>query len=238
MLPANLLLDRDLVNVSQLKLNYSLQTLWFWEALIHSILHILNQPVDIEDNSYKVSVMGDVCCPKFSHPFESFLWRKNASFAISRHYRRFDVFVEAEANKAASKFDNASMISRPASIPGLGHLRMVSVGANAICSCYCWSTSLLKFAVVKLAFSSFCLKGRLPARGYHRDVLERWPSPPPPGAIAVVHPPPPVIVAAQPNVSTSSSVTSPVKKIPTKSGRERRSKRHRKVILGCKDSFR
>ncbi|KAK9065339.1 hypothetical protein SSX86_016722 [Deinandra increscens subsp. villosa] len=40
---------------------------------------------------------------------ERFLWRKNASFAISRHYRRFDVFVEAEANKAASKYDNASI---------------------------------------------------------------------------------------------------------------------------------
>lgn len=38
-----------------------------------------------------------------------FLWRKNASFAISRHYKRFDVFVEAEANKAAAKFDNASI---------------------------------------------------------------------------------------------------------------------------------
>lgn len=38
-----------------------------------------------------------------------FLWRKNASFAISRHYRRFDVFVEAEANKAAAKYDNASI---------------------------------------------------------------------------------------------------------------------------------
>ncbi|KAJ0730381.1 hypothetical protein HanOQP8_Chr07g0239331 [Helianthus annuus] len=33
-----------------------------------------------------------------------FLWRKNVSFAISRHYKRFDVFVEAEANKAASKY--------------------------------------------------------------------------------------------------------------------------------------
>ncbi|KAI7744545.1 hypothetical protein M8C21_022016 [Ambrosia artemisiifolia] len=40
---------------------------------------------------------------------ERFLWRKNASFAISRHYKRFDVFVEAEANKAASKYDNASI---------------------------------------------------------------------------------------------------------------------------------
>lgn len=38
-----------------------------------------------------------------------FLWRKNATFAISRHYKRFDVFMEAEANKAAGKYPNASI---------------------------------------------------------------------------------------------------------------------------------
>ncbi|KAK2406879.1 putative hexosyltransferase MUCI70 [Trifolium repens] len=43
---------------------------------------------------------------------ERFLWRKNATFAISKHYRRFDVFVEAEANKAAAKYDNASIDSK------------------------------------------------------------------------------------------------------------------------------
>lgn len=37
------------------------------------------------------------------------MWRKNATFAISRHYKRFDVFVEAEANKAAGKYNNASI---------------------------------------------------------------------------------------------------------------------------------
>ncbi|XVF25797.1 hypothetical protein REPUB_Repub13aG0244500 [Reevesia pubescens] len=40
---------------------------------------------------------------------ERFLWRNNATFAISRHYKRFDVFDEAEANKAAGKYDNASI---------------------------------------------------------------------------------------------------------------------------------
>ncbi|RDX97256.1 hypothetical protein CR513_19992, partial [Mucuna pruriens] len=40
---------------------------------------------------------------------ERFLWRKNATFAISKHYKRFDVFLEAEANKAAGKYDNASI---------------------------------------------------------------------------------------------------------------------------------
>ncbi|KAL6561819.1 putative hexosyltransferase muci70 [Orobanche minor] len=40
---------------------------------------------------------------------ERFLWRQNATFAISRHYRRFDVFEEAEANKAGGKYDNVSI---------------------------------------------------------------------------------------------------------------------------------
>lgn len=40
---------------------------------------------------------------------ERFLWRENANFAISRHYRRFDVLEEAEANKAAGKYENTSI---------------------------------------------------------------------------------------------------------------------------------
>ncbi|CAI5514664.1 unnamed protein product [Closterium sp. Naga37s-1] len=40
---------------------------------------------------------------------ERFLWRGNFSWAISKHYKRFDVFVEAEANKAAGKYRNASI---------------------------------------------------------------------------------------------------------------------------------
>ncbi|KAL5572958.1 hypothetical protein UlMin_022555 [Ulmus minor] len=40
---------------------------------------------------------------------ERFLWRENATFAISRHYARFDVFEEADANKNAGKYDNSSI---------------------------------------------------------------------------------------------------------------------------------
>ncbi|EPS68952.1 hypothetical protein M569_05814, partial [Genlisea aurea] len=40
---------------------------------------------------------------------ERFLWRQNATFAISRHYTRFSVFEEAEANKAGGKYQNASI---------------------------------------------------------------------------------------------------------------------------------
>lgn len=43
------------------------------------------------------------------HFFYRFLWRQNATFAISRHYTRFDVFEEAEANKAGGKYDNSSI---------------------------------------------------------------------------------------------------------------------------------
>ena len=38
-----------------------------------------------------------------------FLWREKASIAISRHYKRFDVYEEAEANKAAGKYENVSI---------------------------------------------------------------------------------------------------------------------------------
>jgi hypothetical protein len=40
---------------------------------------------------------------------ERFLWRTNDTFAISQHYKRFDVFLEADANKAAAKYDNKSI---------------------------------------------------------------------------------------------------------------------------------
>ncbi|XP_071721919.1 probable hexosyltransferase MUCI70 [Rutidosis leptorrhynchoides] len=40
---------------------------------------------------------------------ERFLWRENANFAISRHYKRFSMFDEAIANKAAGKYDNSSI---------------------------------------------------------------------------------------------------------------------------------
>lgn len=50
-----------------------------------------------------------VLTPKLPSHLSRFLWRKNATFAISKHYRRFDVFIEAEANKAAGKYENASI---------------------------------------------------------------------------------------------------------------------------------
>lgn len=55
------------------------------------------------------SLLGSFMSFFFSIPYLRFLWRQNATFAISRHYRRFDVFEEAEANKAAGKYDNVSI---------------------------------------------------------------------------------------------------------------------------------
>lgn len=40
---------------------------------------------------------------------ERFLWRRKVNFAISRHYKRVDVFEEAEANRAAGKYSNNSI---------------------------------------------------------------------------------------------------------------------------------
>ncbi|KAI7736239.1 hypothetical protein M8C21_022689 [Ambrosia artemisiifolia] len=48
---------------------------------------------------------------------ERFLWRENASFAISRHYKRFDVFLEAEANKGYHR-DVLENWAPPPPIPG------------------------------------------------------------------------------------------------------------------------
>ncbi|CAK9184175.1 unnamed protein product [Ilex paraguariensis] len=82
--------------------------------------------------------------------------------------------------------------------------------------------------------------------GYHRDLLEHW-APPPPlpgGAIAILHPPPPPppFIVETPN-KTSPSIpiesigSTPIKKIPTKRGKDRksRSRRHRKVAVGSTD---
>ncbi|GKA97916.1 Rho GTPase-activating protein like protein [Tanacetum coccineum] len=97
---------------------------------------------------------------------ERFLWRKNASFAISRHYKRFDVFVEAEANKAASKYDNAS----------------IDFQIN-----FYKTEGLTPYTEAKLPIRSDVPEGCV---GYHRDVLEHMPPPPP----LLLPPPPPQLL--------------------------------------------
>ncbi|KAK4421226.1 hypothetical protein Salat_2073100 [Sesamum alatum] len=191
---------------------------------------------------------------------ERFLWRKNASFAISRHYRRFDVFVEAEANKAAGKYDNASIDFQidfykkegltPYSAKKLPITSDVPEGCVIIrehipitnlFTCL-WFNEVDRFTSRdQISFSTVrdkirsktnytinmfldCERRNFVIQGYHRDLLEHWSPPPPPVGISNVHPPP--------LISTSS----PIKKAPTKRGKDKRSRRHRKIGSGRKDA--
>ncbi|XP_059301455.1 probable hexosyltransferase MUCI70 [Lycium ferocissimum] len=200
---------------------------------------------------------------------ERFLWRKNASFAISRHYRRFDVFVEAEANKAAAKFDNASIDYQvqfykkegltPYSTAKLPITSDVPEGCvvvrehipiSNLFACL-WFNEVdrftprdqISFAIVRDKIMSKtnwtvnmfldCERRNFVIQGYHRDILEHWAPPPPPGATEIVHPPPPVAnetIQTSGNVTASRSITESLNKVPSRRGRERKSKRHRKVI--------
>ncbi|KAJ8568852.1 hypothetical protein K7X08_032549 [Anisodus acutangulus] len=202
---------------------------------------------------------------------ERFLWRKSASFAISRHYKRFDVFVEAEANKVAAKFDNASIefqvefyknegltpytrakLPITSDVPEGCVIIREHVPISNLFTCL-WFNEVdrftprdqISFAIVRDKIMSKtnwtvnmfldCERRNFVIQGYHRDILER---PTPPHASIIVHPPPPVILEARqtsPIVSTSTVISTTIKKIPTKRGRERKSKRHRKVIAGNKD---
>ncbi|XP_051135845.1 probable hexosyltransferase MUCI70 [Andrographis paniculata] len=184
---------------------------------------------------------------------ERFLWRKNASFAISRHYRRFDVFVEAEANKAAGKYDNASIDFQidfykkegltPYSSKKLPITSDVPEGCVIIkehipianlFTCL-WFNEVDRFTSRdQISFSTArdkiraktnytinmfldCERRNFVIQGYHRDLLERWPPPPPP---------PVIIPHENPNKARSG------RRLPTRRGRDRRSRRHRKINPG------
>ncbi|KAL3627774.1 putative hexosyltransferase muci70 [Castilleja foliolosa] len=221
---------------------------------------------------------------------ERFLWRKNASFAISRHYKRFDVFEEAEANKAAAKYDNASIDFQvefykkegltPYSVAKLPITSDVPEGCvivrehipiSNLFTCL-WFNEVDRFTSRdQISFSTVrdkirsktnyninmfldCERRNFVIQGYHRDLLEHWsPPPPPPGGVSNVHPPPPVIVTDEitkinsSEISADSVVVSSInnnsnnnsnqnRKVPVRRGKDRRSKRHRKVISGSKDT--
>ncbi|KAH6795417.1 hypothetical protein C2S51_036403 [Perilla frutescens var. frutescens] len=210
---------------------------------------------------------------------ERFLWRKNASFAISRHYKRFDAFVEAEANKAAGKYDNASIDFQiefyknegltPYSLAKLPITSDVPEGCvivrehipiTNLFTCLWFnevdrftSRDQISFAIVRDKIGSKtnytinmfldCERRNFVVQGYHRDLLEHWSPPPVPGEIAHVHPPLPIIIINDDNrtspevVLADSSITnSQTKKVPAKHGKDRRSRRHRKVVTGSKDA--
>ncbi|KAA8515250.1 hypothetical protein F0562_018520 [Nyssa sinensis] len=207
---------------------------------------------------------------------ERFLWRKNVSFAISRHYRRFDVFQEAEANKAAGKYDNASIdfqvefYVREGLIPySQAKLPITSdvpegcvivrehIPISNLFTCLWFhevdrftSRDQISFSTVRDKIMSKtnwsinmfldCERRNFVVQGYHRDVLEHWAPPPP--LVNAVHPPPPIIDETPNKTSTEiltgSSIRTPIRKIPVKRQKDRRSssKRHRKVAAGSKDA--
>ncbi|XP_022845949.1 uncharacterized protein LOC111368754 [Olea europaea var. sylvestris] len=203
---------------------------------------------------------------------ERFLWRKNASFAISRHYKRFDVFVEAEANKAAGKYENASIDFQidfykgegltpfsadkfpiTSDVPEGCVILREHIPISNLFTCLWFnevdrftSRDQISFSTVRDKIASKtnytinmfldCERRNFVVQGYHRDLLENWASPPP-DAIVLVHPPPPFIdekLNSPPGTVTDNIVSSPVKKVPTKRGRDRKSRHHRKVSAGSK----
>ncbi|KAL3643422.1 putative hexosyltransferase muci70 [Castilleja foliolosa] len=215
---------------------------------------------------------------------ERFLWRKNASFAISRHYKRFDVFEEAEANKAAAKYDNASIDFQvefykkegltPYSVAKLPITSDVPEGCvivrehipiSNLFTCL-WFNEVDRFTSRdQISFSTVrdkirsktnyninmfldCERRNFVIQGYHRDLLEHWSPPPPPGGVSNVYPPPPVFITNEITnitsleISADSVVVSTTtnnnqnRKVPGRRGKERRSKRHRKVIVGSRDT--
>ncbi|XP_051129046.1 probable hexosyltransferase MUCI70 [Andrographis paniculata] len=196
---------------------------------------------------------------------ERFLWRKNASFAISRHYKRYDVFEEAEANKAAGKYDNSSIDFQiefykkegltPYSLAKLPVTSDVPEGCviirehipiSNLFTCL-WFNEVDRFTSRdQISFSTVrdkirsktnysvnmfldCERRNFVVQGYHRDLLEQLPPPLPTGSDADIlplpPPPPPAVIL------TGQHRRNPV----PRRGRERRPRRHRKVITGYRD---
>ncbi|GFP96334.1 hypothetical protein PHJA_001777500 [Phtheirospermum japonicum] len=175
---------------------------------------------------------------------ERFLWRKNASFAISRHYKRFDVFSEAEANKAAGKYDNASIdfqvdfyknegltsyseakLPVTSDVPEGCVIIKEHIPITNLFTCL-WFNEVDRFTSRdQISFST----------GYHRDLLDHWT----PGDNTHVNPPPPpVILNDDDNLNKTTSdgiladiITSSgtITKSPTKHGKDRKSRGHRKT---------
>ncbi|GAA0151186.1 hypothetical protein LIER_09963 [Lithospermum erythrorhizon] len=198
---------------------------------------------------------------------ERFLWRKNASLAISRHYKRFDVFVEADANKAAGKYENASIDFQiefykkegltPYSVSKLPITSDVPEGCVIIkehipitnlftCLWYnevdrFTSRDQISFSTVRDKIMSQtnwtlnmfldCERRNFVVQGYHRDILEHWVAPPPP-LCAVDLKLLPNDTKTTTDSSTETVVGTLTENSPGRNGRDRKSKRHRKVVRG------
>ncbi|XP_077229428.1 tRNA (met) cytidine acetyltransferase, putative (DUF616) isoform X2 [Tasmannia lanceolata] len=188
---------------------------------------------------------------------ERFLWRKNANFAISRHYRRFDVFEEAEANKAAGKYENASIDHQvefykreglaPYSSAKLPITSDVPEGCVIIrehipitnlFTCL-WFNEVDRFTSRdQISFSTVrdkimskvdwnvymfmdCERRNFVVQAYHRDLLEYMNM-----MATAIHPPP----ALSNEMPRKVSPRTPIKKMPAKRGREKKSGSRRRRL--------
>ncbi|WCJ27042.1 hypothetical protein M5689_008817 [Euphorbia peplus] len=194
---------------------------------------------------------------------ERHLWRKNASLAISRHYRRFDVFVEAEANKAAGKYNNDSIDFQidfyrregltPYSAAKLPITSDVPEGCVIIrehvpianlFTCL-WFNEVDRFTSRdQISFST--VRDKLHAKTNwtvnmfldcerRNFVVQKY------HRDVLEHmaspPPPPLVQVNEPPVETipkNSTVNTPVRR--PKRGRKSGSRRHRKIVAGSRDS--
>ncbi|KAJ6364205.1 hypothetical protein OIU76_029192 [Salix suchowensis] len=182
------------------------------------------------------------------------LWRKNATFAISRHYRRFDVFIEAEANKAAGKYENASIDFQfpftygTTDVPEGCVVIREHVPISNLFTCL-WFNEVDRFTSRdQISFSTVrdkihektnwtvnmfldCERRNFVVQKYHRDVLEQmaqpppvYPPPPPPPPLLQL-PPPPHVVVNEPRIQTTPETSSVKDGAPVRKAPARRGRR-------------
>ncbi|KAJ6752063.1 hypothetical protein OIU85_002482 [Salix viminalis] len=171
---------------------------------------------------------------------ERFLWQQNASFAISRHYHRFDVFEEADANKAAGK----AKLPITSDVPEGCVIIREHIPITNLFTCL-WFNEVDRFtARDQLSFSTVrdkimakvdwsinmfldCERRNFVIQAYHKDLLDHMP---PPVAHVFRNPPP-----LQPLHHDSSAGRNPGKN--SRRGRDRRSgsRQHRKPAAGNRE---
>ncbi|XP_016581223.2 probable hexosyltransferase MUCI70 isoform X2 [Capsicum annuum] len=185
---------------------------------------------------------------------ERFLWRQNATFAISRHYRRFDVFEEAEANKAAGKYDNVSIdhqidFYKKEDVPEGCVIMKEHIPITNLFTCL-WFNEVDRFTSRdQLSFSTVrdklmakvswnvnmfldCERRNFVIQAYHRDLLEQR------AHMTVLRSHPPPALVRDKSVRDSSTSKSPVRRPPKhgKGERKSNSRRHRRAGSGNRGS--
>ncbi|KAJ9182897.1 hypothetical protein P3X46_006841 [Hevea brasiliensis] len=184
---------------------------------------------------------------------ERFLWSQNANFAISRHYRRFDVFEEAEANKAIKfyKMEGLTPYSDAkfpitSDVPEGCVIIREHVPITNLFACL-WFNEVDRFTSRdQLSFSTVrdkimekvewsinmfldCERRNFVIQAYHRDLLEHRPHPVASVVASVIRLRPPLN-------RYSSTARTPVKN-SSRHGKYRRSipRHHRKSVAGTRD---